>query len=81
MIQSAVFIALAVVGAVTVVFLSCAFLTGCLLAETVARSLNAAAGHGTGNAAAGQGEGITVYVAATNGPAPVWSVVAQLRFY
>jgi len=39
------------------------------------------AGQQAGVAGVGLGDGIAVYVAGTNGQAPVWSVAAQLRFY
>ncbi|CAN6327854.1 unnamed protein product [Urochloa humidicola] len=81
---SVLFYVLAAIGAVAVVVLLCAFLAGCCLAESLFRN-GQAAGPQRGNAAAGaaeQGEGIAVYVAATNGgPAPVWSVAMQLRFH
>jgi hypothetical protein len=44
------------------------------IANTVARHGNAAGGEQ-------QGEGITVFIAATNGPAPVWSVAMHLRLH
>ncbi|CAL4894088.1 unnamed protein product [Urochloa decumbens] len=80
---SVLFYVLAAIGAVAVVILLCAFLAGCCLAESLFRNVQAA-GLQRGDAAAGaeQGEGIAVYVAATNGgPAPVWSAVMQLRFH
>ncbi|CAL4901317.1 unnamed protein product [Urochloa decumbens] len=80
---SVLFYVLAAIGAVTVVFLLCGFLAGFCLAESLFRNVQAA-GLQRGDAVAGaeQGEGIAVYVAATNGgPAPVWSVAMQLRFH
>ncbi|CAN6359710.1 unnamed protein product [Urochloa humidicola] len=79
---SVLFYVLAAIGAVAILVLLCAFLAGCCLAESLFRN-GGAAGLQRGNAAAGaeQGEGIDVYVAATNGPVPTWPVAMQLRFH
>ncbi|KAJ1263421.1 hypothetical protein BS78_09G183200 [Paspalum vaginatum] len=81
--RSVVFFVLAAIGTATVVVLVCLLVGGYLLLETLARTVAtaAAAGQQAGAAGFGQGEGIAVYVAGTNGQAPVWSVAAQLRFY
>ncbi|CAN6337284.1 unnamed protein product [Urochloa humidicola] len=79
---SVLFYVLAAIGAVSVVLLLCVFLAACCLAASLFRNVDAA-GQQRGNAGGGaeQGEGIAVYVAATNGPAPVWSLAMQLRFH
>ncbi|KAL6609779.1 hypothetical protein ACP70R_039748 [Stipagrostis hirtigluma subsp. patula] len=77
--QSVVLFFLAGVGTVAVVLLLCALVAAWLLVETLARS--APAGHQHGNGAAGQGEVVVVYAAATYGGAPVCSVAAQVRIY
>ncbi|XP_025807669.1 uncharacterized protein LOC112886106 [Panicum hallii] len=79
---SVLFYVLAAIGAVAVVFLLCVFLAGRYLAESLLQNVEAAGlPHGNASAGAEQGEGIAVYIAATNGPAPVWSMAMQLRFH
>ncbi|WVZ98952.1 hypothetical protein U9M48_044322 [Paspalum notatum var. saurae] len=79
--RSVVFFVLAAIGTVTVVVALCLLVGGYLLLESLARTVAAAAGQQAGVAGVGLGDGIAVYVAGTNGQAPVWSVAAQLRFY
>ncbi|KAL6619056.1 hypothetical protein ACP70R_034195 [Stipagrostis hirtigluma subsp. patula] len=78
-VQSVVLFFLAGVGSVAVVLLMCALVAAWLLVDTLSRS--APPGQQHGNGAAGLGEGVAVYVAATYGGAPVCSVAAQVRIY
>ncbi|TVU19876.1 hypothetical protein EJB05_36052, partial [Eragrostis curvula] len=75
---SVLFYALAAVGAVFIVLLLLGAAAGIMVAETFVR--HSSAGHAAAGAGQG-GEGITAFVAATNGGSPIWSVAAQVRVY